>query len=325
MPEQNKLKIYQFIIGKRFSSEEISNEVLYEKFNSGSLNSDEHIFPRVAGALYESFNGEFKKDKKGSRAISITNDGLISFNSSRKIIHGFVNGGITDAAFKQFAIDNSHDAESLIGRNKVLGQDYYFLIYIPKETNLGFILLQYNDSVVRGISSALFEHLANFLKSYDLKIDFKPYCPKSIIDDFLSGSAVIEIEFIQHKTIDELSPLRGEISTYTLSRKLTKINIPFGQLTSFLFTGNNIKQEILSLIGMADQEDLKISVNYKKGKSTRKAKIDKKNIIPEIDIEDRFIDDEKTDESINKMFGFASNYLTLLEREIQFPNNNATT
>lgn len=323
MEEQNKLKIYQFIIGKRHSSERVENDALYEKFYSGRENSTEQIFSRISTAFYESFNGEFKKDKKGNRAISITNDNLIDKKSNQKIIHGFLNGGITDTDFKQFAITDSKRAENLIKRDQVLGQDYYFLIYIPEKTNIGFVFLQYNDSVVRGVSSAFFEHFEKFLSQYGFKINYHPYCPKKIINNFVDGSAIIEIEFIQQKRTSERDPLHGEITTYKLSRKLGGINIPYINLNTFLFSGVKLRKDVLCLLGMADEEDLKISVNYKKGTKTRKANISNQKLIPDIDIKKEYIDSEKTKESLEKMFDFASKYLDLIMEEVSNLNYHA--
>lgn len=309
---QSKIKIYKFMLGRRGSSDSVTNNEFYSAVG-GDINEQERIFVLLATAFYESFNGQFKTDRKGTRAISISSQELISQKSRHKVIHGFLNGGITNTEFKEFDIENSSVSEREIQRNKVLGQDYYFCIWLPENTNLGLIFLQYNDSVVRGVSTAFFEHFESFLANYNFKISKNPYVPQEKINEFIDNSTVCELEFIQYKNISDDSPLVGEIQKIKLSTKVGGINIPISRLSSI---DSETLREIKAIIGVSDEDDLRTMIRYKKGKDTRKANIEENQIIPEIIIPENIIDDEISATSLDNMFNFVYTYITMANSEI---------
>ncbi len=309
---QSKIKIYKFMLSRLGSSDSITNNDFYSSVGD-DITDQNTIFGMLANAYYESFNGQFKKDQKGNRAISISKKELIGYKSEHKIIHGFLNGGITNTEFKQFDIDNSSESERAIERNKVLGQDYYFLVWLPENTNLGFVFLQYNDSVIRGITSAFFDHFDSFLKNYNFKISKQPYAPKEVIETYISHSTICEIEFIQHKMVDEKSPLIGEMVSYKLSTKVGGINIP---ILSYNSISSDMLREIKAVIGISDEADLSTMIRYKKGKTTRKANIENNKLIPDIDIPENIIDEQITTTSIEKMFKFVNKYISMANTEI---------
>lgn len=308
----SKIKIYKCLLSKKGSSEQVTNNNFYSAVG-GSITDQNAIFGMLASEYYKSFNGQFSKDHNGNRAISISKRELITFKSEHKIIHGFLNGGITNTEFKEFHIDNSANPERGINRDKVLGQDHYFLIWLPENTNLAFVFLQYNDSIIRGITSAFFDHFNKFLSTYNFKITRQPYAPKRIIEDYISNSTICEIEFIQNKRVDDDSPLIGEITKFKLSSKIGGIKIPVLNMHSI---GDSTIREIKAVIGISDEDDVSTMVRYKKMGKTRKANLENNKLIPDIVIPDETINNNITESSLENMFIFVNRYLLMANTEI---------
>lgn len=314
MAETNYLNIFRLVLSKPGDPEPVSFNTFYKYFNPTGILSDEDIFKKISEEYASSFDNKFVESKSGKRALTARID-LIKRKSIDRIVHGFVEGGITDATFETYKKDNNLKAEDKISSEEVLSQPYYFLIWMPADTNLGLVMLQSNDSVNRGIISAFFDHLEKFFSDRNLKITKVPITPKKVSEEYYSKTSVRSIEVVQYKTNENFTTQTGTLKTVKVTHTISGFKISHDTLKSRLYTSRSKEKVIRDIIGLEDSEMIdKINIKVSDGTTTRTATIEQSNFVIRIVIDGVII--EKTEAGINKMFNFAKDYLAMSISEI---------
>lgn len=314
MAETNYLNIFRLVLSKPGETETVSFSSFYKYFNPDGNSSDEEIFKKISEEYASSFDNKFVESKSGKRALTARIN-LIKRRSIDRIIHGFVEGGITDANFETYKKDNNLKPEDKISNEEVLSQPYYFLIWMPADTNIGLVMLQSNDSVSRGIISAFFDHLEKFFSDRNMKITKVPVTPKKVSEEYYAKTSVRSIEVIQFKTNENFKTQTGNLKTVKITHTISGFKISHDTLKSRLCTPRSESKVIRDIIGLEDSEVIdKINIKVSDGTTTRTATIEQSNFVIRIVIDGVKI--EKSEEGINKMFNFAKDYLSMSISEI---------
>lgn len=315
MAETNYLNIYRILIGEKGTKAQIQFSNLYDYFDPGQSNI-ETTFKKIREAYVLSFNGKFKKGKNGKRALTAKSE-YIKTKSSTEIIHGYVLGGITDADFELYKFANNNDTVGNSTRDDVLTQPYYFLIYMPTDSNTGIVLLHTNDSVSRGITSAFFDHLSDFLGERNFSLSKMQTTPKKISDEFYKNTSVQSIELIQHKEDERFNTSQGKLKKIKITHTMSGFKLHHDDFRErFLTNKKKLKQDIMQLIGL-EKEDLIETVNIKvsDGKNTRIGTIEQSNYNIRIQI-DESIKFTKKAENLEILYRFAKPYLDMAIKEL---------
>ncbi len=314
MAETNYLNLFKILIRKKGSTEAINFEHLYSYFNSNGKQTTNQIFVDIATKYVKSFNGEFKMGKNGKRALTAKSQ-FIKSKSAAQIIHGLVEGGITDADFYNYDRKNNGVIQNKINRQNVLSQPYYFLICMPKDTNVGIVILQTNDSVARGITGAFFDHLSSFLDTYGFAINKEQYTPKEISDKFYENSEVLSVDVIRLKNIDRFSNVVGELNNIRIKYSISGFKIQPQSFKDRFTKNGRITDELYGLMDLGADNSDKLVVKYSDGTTIRTASLDEESFKVRIDV-DQQIKITLSDDSVDKMFNFAEYYLELAKKEI---------
>lgn len=314
MAETNYLNIFRLMISKPGNPDTVPFKDFYKYFNPEDRLTDEQVFKNISEAYVTSFDNKFIESKSGKRALTAKIN-LVKRKSGDRIIHGFVEGGITDANFETYQKNNNQIAEDQISTEEVLSQPYYFLLWMPKDSNLGIAMLQSNDSVNRGVISAFFDHLEKFFSERDFKIDKNPITPKKVSDEYYSNSTVRSIEVIQYKTNSNFITNTGTLKTVKITHTISGFKITHEALLKGLIPQRSKMKIIRDIIGLEDDEVIdKVNITVSDGTTTRTGTVEQSNFIIRIEIKDLII--EKNDTGINNLFNFVKPYFEMTKREI---------
>ena len=312
MAQTNYLNIYRILISKRGSSEKTKFRDLYKYFDPNGHPNYDDAFKKISLEYYTSFNGQYVKSANEKRALTAQAEGSIKFKSEKRIIHGLVNGGITDVEFKSYKGDDNQNPIGKITTDMVLVQDYYFAIWMPRGSNVGYVFLQTNDSVNRGINAAFFDHLGEFFNKFGFNLTKSPYVPQKIAKEFIDDSEIVEIEYIQVKPDDRFS-VKGEVKKIRVVHSIKGLALPLGWFKG----ATKARQEIRSFLNLVSQDDEgDINVIYKKDGQKRKGTLDDiGGIIPKITIDESYLNGKDNVDKIEKMFNFVEEHINLINSE----------
>lgn len=316
MAGYNTFKMYTFMLRDQQSSRNIPFSEYYQRFTTLERHSTVDVFQVIADHYLHSFRNQFMTNTNGDRGISVVNPNLLISNSGEQIIHGFVQGGPSDDQYAIYERDQTPVGN--VEPTQILSQDYYFLIYFPRDSNLGCVMLQHNSSIIRGISSAFFEQLSNFFYSYGLKFSCTLYTPEVIQQNYLRNSIVSEIDVIEAKRTSEFDTAQGNIRTVKVRHTINGIKIPFATCIGEYLNNGCLPASTAQILGVAtDQlEGVEVSVKCKVGNETKKYSLRREQVRANLNIDNSFIDANKTRASVQKMYRCAKDYLSLFKEEV---------
>lgn len=317
MAETNYLNFFRILIHRKRQNERIAFEEFYDHFNPKKNLDDRAVFKIIVERYIESFNGAFYKSKNKKRALT-AKEGLIKFKCAGRIIHGFLEGGITDAFFEKYNITNNQNNEDTVNADNVLSQPSYFLIWLPQDTNVGLVMIQSNDSISRGIISAFFEHLKMFFSDFGFVLTHSGYTPKPISDEYYTDSHVISVEVIQLKNSEKLSDREGEVKTLRIAHTIKGFSIKSGTFKD-RYCNDQLRQDITNILGLRDPgPDDQVKISVSDGRTTKTATIEQENFVVRVVINTSV---EKSVEGIENMYNFVEHYLRIAKNEINGVNN----
>lgn len=320
--ELNTFKIYSFVLTKDDGSE-VKNDDFYKHFNPYNDLEDEAVFVKLFQSFVDYFDKGFKVNSKGNRAVSIAKSkGLVQWNAPERQIFGFVKGGLTALDnMDKYDMSNNETPNGEINDTDVLSQHYFFWIWVPRNTNTGFIILQFNNSIVRGISQPFFQRIEEWFESCGFRFTKSGFVPDALQDAFLRDSNVVQVKGIKHIKSDEFSPLKGEVEMKNLSvhRIVSGLSFPFKDFISHHFGNRRPSDKLLSLLQLEDDDDLKLSVTCRRLKENKTYNLTSDNgVTPQISIDSILIDRKPDEGSVQKLYSEIQNkYLPLLKNFIQ--------
>lgn len=137
------------------------------------------------------------EDKTASRAFSAHNKDTninksIKPGSDENSTVGYINGGVYGRKRQLAELGNKHK-KTEIGEKHVVGDDFYFLFYLPKDMRFGLLIFQsFNDSNVR---PSFIKKIKEFLENQDYKITDKSFLPSVYKEQLEIGYSVRNIVF----------------------------------------------------------------------------------------------------------------------------------
>ena len=310
---------YKLLISKRGSSDKISFKEFYRYFDPSFTNDPKVAFAKISEEYVKSFNSKFHKDKNNKKALTARKGSIIP-KSASCIFHGIVEGGITDSQFDSYKDDDNTAITSTVAKNNVLSQPYYFLLYLPYNSNLGFLVLQFNNVVQRGIKPAFFDHLKDFFKSRNFNIEGKPFTPRKHIKDYIEKSEYRKIEVIQTKRSKDLSSVEGELQTVNVKHTISGFKIApsaFNNLFMDKQSRNALLKEVADITFDENYDRIKVTVSD--GTTPRGYDITDGSFILNTPIPEGVIIENSKD-SIDNLYKFAKN---ALDEAIADINKNA--
>lgn len=153
----------------------------------------------------------FKSDKKSAAS---TNNSII-LKSNNSLIHGRIKGGEYDTGKFLDDIDNPDSASEKLAKNKLITDDFYFLLYTPLNKDIGILILQsYTKDNISDIFKPFIENLFK-ITGLSLKATSRLFMPLSMQEE-LKNNCFIERFVFQNRyvvsDVEEQTLQQGEFT-----------------------------------------------------------------------------------------------------------------
>lgn len=179
-----RLKVFTIRL-KKFRARKNVDLLWSEVFDKFEGNSEEK-FNALFKEYLEHFDGKFITYKNWPKAMMIP-DLDVHFKSKERLFYGEFEGGPTNKTFKVKKLDNSGGAIT-IDKNQVTSQPFYFMFYLPENSNVGLLIVQsMGDLGMHDILKLNFQKFIMGLSS-DFNIDYHERITKDAVESFKKGN-----------------------------------------------------------------------------------------------------------------------------------------
>ena len=257
-----RLTIVKIVLTHQTESNFTFKNTVCEQYNIENTTDDRDVFEMYAKNFYKILDkDEFivpDKGKKKGISVKLAKSGLVKHNdqitltpeeaanklevhSSKNILEGIVIGGIYGRPRNARQLKNRNKKKD-VNRDDVITDDYYVMIYLPMDNNIGFLLLQYYPDIT--IKDEITKFIRKTLRRSRAKYDiaFSYYCSKemseqfssnSILDHltltnpFINGDAINDKEDVENKQVNDII-LKVEVASPSDKP------VPYSQIQGFI-------------------------------------------------------------------------------------------
>lgn len=303
-----KLDIYNFQLKKITSIEDDSSSGKRKKIKTekdacpfstfftglGIQDAQENPLHILLDNLIAHFDGKFERNDTNTHCVSISSDDFNGFSSSTNTIWGNFKGGLTGIKRNVYDGDDSSNVKSEILENDVAAVEYFFLLWIPNDSNCGILMVQSYREM--GSLATFKDSINDFFITLGYKPLWAKIIPQNYIDDFIRTGAFNKIKIVHAKKFSNEN-FDADFTTFKES-KLTSILENFTiPLRTLINNGTNMIQSVKSQIRVAvpdyDSEEDSVTLYYKDGmgKSANARLTDIERILPVIELDDSLMED----------------------------------
>lgn len=189
----NQIKVSTYTIQVR-ERNTVKKQNIYINFSDVKDNDDKsYDFKELFKEFIKQFDKEFIGLRSGNKAMRLSDD--ITFQSTKNIISGFFKAGSTGEQKEIFERDINGTEESVftVKSNHVNCSDYYFILWLPKDSATGILMVQGTSVESAGdlFKNLLHIFLADKLEGKTVKVS--RYTSNKTIEEFKSNSKVQRI------------------------------------------------------------------------------------------------------------------------------------
>ena len=191
--------------GKRIGYKTEKEDSQFNDFiNSFALKKEDGEFMKFfLEDFISGFNASFKSNKNDTQAMSITTDSIRRFNSKRYIVWGVFKGGQMGINREIYQSNDAKNIKDTIQENDVTSLCYFYKIWLPKDSNVGILMIQSYTSL--GCSALFKEQLGDYFISKGYKPNWNKFVPKEYIEKYLKNGYLNEVQIV-HSKKDENIP-----------------------------------------------------------------------------------------------------------------------
>ncbi|WP_282635819.1 hypothetical protein [Sphingobacterium thalpophilum] len=179
-----KLKVFTIRLKKfrKKKNSELNWDVVFDKFEGSESEKFNNFFKKYL----EHFDGKFVTYKNWPKAITIP-ELDVSTKSAERLFYGGFEGGPTNQTFKVKQLDNSGE-EITIDKNQVTAQPFYFMFYIPNNSNVGILIVQALGEM--SMHDILMLNFQKYVKSLneEFQLDYRERITKDAIESYKKGA-----------------------------------------------------------------------------------------------------------------------------------------
>ncbi|MDD6005755.1 MAG: hypothetical protein PUC21_00395 [Bacteroidales bacterium] len=251
----------------------------------------------LAGELMKlfisNFDKEFLTNKDNSKAISIPKGIYGFFKSDSFCFGGGFEGGITGRTMALYDSSDASRKVDTIDKKKVTASTMFYLIWIPRDSLYGVLMIQKFSNM--NCSSSIKDAVHHFFVKYGFKPFFSKYLPKEVTQNFLKDCILNRITIRHQRKVDndQEDDKLPELKQAKLTSTISNFSISLDQF----FKNNNLKEQIVSFVDNWDEnyrdgDEVKLHYVNSKGESANAKLEEADDIIPSIILSDRCYDIE---------------------------------
>lgn len=199
MAHSLRLNVYQIGLKERNkqTDELIPFNTFYQSAFKGEEEAEvskEELYKRFSFAYYKSFDNKFKRNTEATKAF-VPEKETVKFIRALNTFDGMVKGGATGINLSVYDLENPEVQETVIGKQKVSTLPFYFLLWMPPDTNFGILMIQsYTDNSITAIFK---DHLRKFFATYQYTLVESSFFPEEIKQKYINSSHVYKLSFIK--------------------------------------------------------------------------------------------------------------------------------
>lgn len=192
---------------RKVETDEIQTNDLFNSFFR-------HFFSKMEKGTVknESKRKAFKSDKKSSTS---TNNSIV-LKSDSSLIHGRIKGGEYDTGKSIDEIDNPDLASEKLPKNKLITDDFYFLLYTPLNKDVAILILQsYTKDNIADIFLPFIENLFK-INSLSLKATRQIFMPITMQNEFKNNCFVEKFVFQNRYVVSDVEEKTFQQGSFTI-------------------------------------------------------------------------------------------------------------
>lgn len=144
MAHEVKIDVYTIQVKKRNKKQFVAFDKFYSPIDPDTGEAENKIekFEQLFTDYIKSFDSKFWVQEQSGKAISLVSE-KVKYSSRKRIIKGILEGGITGIGSKIKKKDDVTDENAFqVTTDDVEAIPYYFLFWLPNDSNVGLLLVQ---------------------------------------------------------------------------------------------------------------------------------------------------------------------------------------
>lgn len=306
-------------VGMRHTTEK--EDVSFEKlFDAISGEGYEDKFKTFISEFIGNFNSQYVVNK--DKGISMHSKHRVSIHSKKFFVWGEYSGGHTGREQRVYNRDDSTLSDYTISKEKMVASPFFFLIWIPRDSNMGILILQRYSNM--NCSVEFRKAISQYFISKGFSPNWVGYVPREICKKYLETCALTAFR-VQHSSPKE-DDFEGTVFEGFKSDKgvsftttLTGLTLSFAKL---LRTGK-FAEDFKGFIGLIDQnyeDGDSVEITYKNidGISVKASLDSFDEIMPKIALESDCFDEATNTPNLDKISLTAISFLDSIKKEIGY-------
>ena len=246
----------------------------------------------ILRSFVNSFDGKFVKTISGTSVSSLTSDPFNGFSADKFLLWGKFKAGNAGLRFKVYDVDNATLPERDITPNKVPSTDFFFMLWLPKDSNTGMVMIQRYNTF--GFVTSFRERIDDWFIQNDFKPTWVKYIPKDVLQNYYQNGSINKIEVTYAKRVKrrQFDPLFTPFKTSNKKVIIDGFNIPLIEFINKVNRENAIKDDIKGVMSDFDADKDSVRLFYTNGSSPASAELaDVEDIFPKIVLDDDLLDE----------------------------------
>ena len=265
------------------------------------------------------FNASFKSNTNDTQAMSITTDSIRKFNLKKYVVWGVFKGGQMGINREIYQSNDAKNIKDTIRENDVTSLYYFYKIWLPKDSNVGILMIQSYTSLS---CSALFkEQLGYYFISKGYKPNWNKFVPKEYIEKYLKNGYLNGLQIVHSKKDENipLEPIFKPFQSATRKSVFSKFQIALSDILSLLNYKKILKESILAVDADYDESRDCVKLFYtSNGKSAHTTLADIENILPTIILDDELKDNDTQLPKWEELDKFTNDMLENIKKQIGY-------
>ncbi len=245
----------------------------------------------ILSSFVSSFNGKFIKTVSGNSASSLTSDPFNGFSVDKYLLWGKFKAGNAGLKFKVYDVNNATQAEGDITPDKVPSSEFFFMLWLPKDSNTGMLMIQRYNTF--GFVASFRERIDDWFIQNGYKPTWVKYIPQDVLQNYYQNGSINKIEVTYAKRVKRrrFDPLFTPFKSSNKKVVIDGFNIPLIEFINKANRENAIKDDIKGVVSDFDGDKDSIRLFYTNGASPASAELaDVEDIFPKIVLDDNLLD-----------------------------------
>lgn len=284
--------------------------------------SKDEYMKDILNSFVSSFNGKFVKTSYGNSASSMTSDPFNGFNTDKFLLWGKFKAGNAGLRFKVYDVNDATRAERDITPNKVPSTEFFFMLWLPKNSNTGILMIQRYNSF--GFVTSFRERIDDWFIQNGFKPTWVKYIPQEVLRNYYQNGSInkIEVTYAKRTKRRKFDPLFTPFKSSNKRVVIDGFNIPLIDFINKVNRENAIKDDIKGVVSDFDVNRDSIRLFYTNGLSPASAELaNVEEIFPKIVLDDNLLDENNVP-IWNGVLQKAKEILEAIKTEIRYTPAN---